>query len=912
MRKTFITIFVVLIIAGGAFWLYKQQHQKKVDPWQFIPENAVLAYENTSSVDDWNKIVERSLWNSFKQIPYFSDWESDLLLADSLSGKSGALDRLFRNRRLIISMHITSSDSFDFLFCIDVHDDAGREMLENLLSGIRDENRLNTKTRSYQGYELRELINPNTNTTFTYLPHQNVVVGSFTPFLVEDVVRNIESKFQQSFLTRIHNLQDVPKLENDEGNIYIDYSKMPDLFSTMSNQQISAQWQMLKNFTGNTYLDLKVVENAILMNGITLPDLTSDRNFLGTFRGQNPGKVKVTQYIPNLTAILYHATFSDYKNWQTQLTKYWSEVNPAQLKNYLDFEEKYNLKFDWIDGEAANAIIETPSKQTPDQLVFVGIKDKNAPFDELNNFALKLSEEQGDSVYMEIYDERPIVQLPFSEFPALVFGDFFKGFENSYFTVYEDYLVLGNSMQTIKYFLNSMEDETNWGKSVRQTLFLENTLSEASFSIMVHTALVWKPLLTNLNEKWRKIFTEFEMPLKSLDLMALQVSNLDQKFYTSITIDHSEKPANIPTSSRVQTEQSMYTISPIVTKPFIVKNHNNNRMELLVQDSANILYQISNEGIILWGDSLRARIISDIHQIDYFKNGKLQYLFATKDALHLLDRNGDYVERYPVKMKKGIQIRFLSIIDYDNSKNYRFMVADTNGDIWLYDKTGKSLDGWSPRKLDGTLAIPGFHIRVKGGDCMVVMQTGGKLNVMNRRGAMYPGFPLDLKVTEVSDVFVDYGNDFNTTRLVTISAEGELIEVNLKGKVLKREQLYKPARESRFDLVRDAMNKTYVIVRQEYNKISLLNSKSELIFESDLFSTGRFAVQYYNFGSDKQIFVALDEEQEFAYFYNQTGERISFEPLECSFPVALLYSSKSNEYQLYKCYNKNLTLSKFK
>lgn len=911
MRKTFIAFFVLLVIAGAAYWFYTGQKQKKTDPWEFIPENAVLAYENTGTVDAWNKFVERKVWDSLKKIPYFNNWESGLTQADSLTGKSGALDKLFRNRKLIVSLHITSSDSFDFLFCLDIQDQAGREMLETMLSGLRDDNGLNARSRNYQGYEIRELVNQKDNTTFTYLIYQNIVAGSFTPFLVEDVVRNIENKFQQSLLSKISNLSDIPKLENDEGNIYIDYNKVPDLLNAFGHQQTTEKWHMLKNFTGNTYLDLKIVDNAILMNGITIPDLKSDRNFLSTFRNQNPGRVHVTQYIPNLTAVFYHITFSDFRAWQTQLTKYWSSANPDQLKRLLDFSEKYDLKFDWVGGEAANAIIETPNKQTPDQLVFIGINDKNILFDELNGFALKLSEEQGDSVYMEIYNEKPIVQLPFAEFPSLVFGDFFTGFENSYFTVYEDYLVMGNSMRTIKYFLNSMEDETNWGKSVRQTVFLENTLSEASFSMMVNTALVWNPLMAGLNEKWQKIFADFEMPLKSLDLMALQVSNLDEKFYTSITIDHREKPVNAPVSSRLQTELSVYTITPIVTRPFIVKNHNNNRMEVLVQDSANILYQISNEGMILWGDSLKARIIGDIHQIDYFRNGKLQYLFATQNALHLLDRNGDYVEGFPVKMKQGVQIAYLSVVDYDNSRNYRLMVADKSGDIWLFDKTGKTLEGWSPRKLDGPLAIPGFHIRVKGGDCMIAMQAGGILNVMNRRGAMYPGFPVDLKVAETSEVFVDYGNDFNTTRLVTISGEGELIEVNLKGKILKREQLYKPARESRFGLVRDALNKTYIIVRQEYNKISFLNNKSELIFESDLFSTGKFAVQYYNFGSDKQLFVALDEEQEFAYIYNQAGERISFEPLECSYPVALLYSSKNNEFLLYKCFNKNMTLSKF-
>ena len=47
-------------------------------------------------------------------------------------------------------------------------------------------------------------------------------------------------------------------------------------------------------------------------------------------------------------------------------------------------------------------------------------------------------------------------------------------------------------------------------------------------------------------------------------------------------------------------------------EPFIVKNHNNNKFEVLIQDSLNILYQVSNEGVILWGDSIQDAIVSEI------------------------------------------------------------------------------------------------------------------------------------------------------------------------------------------------------------------------------------------------------------------------------------------------------------
>ncbi|NJN28384.1 MAG: hypothetical protein HC819_21630 [Cyclobacteriaceae bacterium] len=911
MKKTIAILFVLIILAAGAFYYFRIQQRKHLDIWKVVPSSAIIAYENNSLVEDWNTIVDKSIWKTLRKMPYFHAWEQNLANADSISGKDGTLDKLFRNRAFIISAHITSAKEFDFLFSLDLNDPPGKSTFSKLIDSMLGNHSLSSKSRNYQGLELNELVDKTSKSTFTYFIHENIVVGSFTPFLVEDVVRNVSEGYNDTFKSQIPALEAISKLENDEGNIYIDFAKLPDLISGFVNSDSKGTVGM-DHFSGDTYLDIKMTDHELLLNGVSTVDLTSSRSYIGTFRNQNPTRIRVTDLLPNATALLYHVTFSDFEEWQNQLTRYWSAVDTAQFRKSQDFIDRYDMKLDWVGHEAANAVLETHNRENPDQLVFVAIEDKNLAFEEMHRFANKLSTEMGDSVYIELYNDQPIVQLPFREFPAMLVGNYFEGFENSYATIFDNYLVVGNSMQVVKQFYSDLENENNWGKSVRQSNFLENTLSEASFSLMINTSLAWPMLMRKLNDKWGGVFKNYEEPLKSFDMMALQVSNLDQRFYTSVAIGHQEQIAAAPKSARLSKTQSIYTLSPIVTKPFIVKNHNNNKFEVLVQDSLNILYQISNEGEILWGDSLRQRIVSNIDQVDYFKNSKLQYLFATNSQIHLLDRNGDYLENYPLKMKKGIELQHLSVIDYDNSKRYRWLAADSQGNMYMYDKEGNNLEGWQPRTMDGPLAVAPFHLRVKGGDCIIALQTNGVLNVMNRRGEMLPGFPFDLKAHGVKDLFVNIGNDFNSTQLVTVSEEGELIAINLKAKLVQREQLYKPGSESKFWLVKDALNKTYLIARQEYNKISLLDRKGELFMEKDLISSGDLFVQYYNFSNDNQIIVVIDREQEFAFVYDRDFEPISFEPSECSHPVGLLYQSRQQEYLLYKCFRNNFSIEVFK
>ena len=195
---------------------------------------------------------------------------------------------------------------------------------------------------------------------------------------------------------------------------------------------------------------------------------------------------------------------------------------------------------------------------------------------------------------------------------------------------------------------------------------------------------------------------------------------------------------------------------------------------------------------------------------------------------------------------------------------------------------------------------------------MVALQQDGVLNVMNRRGQMYPGFPIDLKAQLNDGLFVDVGNDFTSTRLIAVSEEGEVIEVNLNAKIVRREQLYKPTKESKFWLVNDALKKTYVIVRQEYDKMSILNRKGEIIMEKSLNSSGNLFVQYYSFSSDNQIIVIVDREQEFAYVYGKDNRQITFQPLESSQAIGLLYSSGQKEYKLFKNFGNNFSVETFK
>ena len=210
----------------------------------------------------------------------------------------------------------------------------------------------------------------------------------------------------------------------------------------------------------------------------------------------------------------------------------------------------------------------------------------------------------------------------------------------------------------------------------------------------------------------------------------------------------------------------------ITTGPIIVKNHINKKSELIVQDENNILYLINSSGQIEWSKKIEGQVLNDIHQIDSYKNGKLQYLFATKNKLHLIDRKGRNVGKFPLKFN-DIITQPISVFDYDKNKNYRILITQNN-ELFMFDSKGNRVRGFNYIKNDKILNSP-KHFRISNKD-LIVFKTKNDLKIINRRGR--PRIKAKTKLDFSSQKVFQYGN-----AIITQTNKNEIIEIDLKGNV---------------------------------------------------------------------------------------------------------------------------------
>jgi hypothetical protein len=312
---------------------------------------------------------------------------------------------------------------------------------------------------------------------------------------------------------------------------------------------------------------------------------------------------------------------------------------------------------------------------------------------------------------------------------------------------------------------------------------------------------------------------------------------------------------------------------------YIVRSHASKHNEVLIQDSTRTIRLVSSDGKVLWRKSLDGYINGAVTEVDYFSNGKLQYFFATPGELHIIDRLGNYVSPFPVKIRER-DIEFAQVVDYDHSKNYRFLISSRTGKLWMYDKSGSNLEGWKPNDVGGGLSVAAQHHRVRGRDFILAVREDGTVHLLNRKGEKLPGFPLNLNARPSGDYYLEMANTLASSSFVLVSRDGFRIKFTTEGKIQTRETLVKNTVDTQFSLILENSAKSYVIVRQEPKQMTVYNDDLKPVLVSEFLGNNSAGVQYMDFGAGKVYIVITDRVQDLSFVYDGQGTLQSTLPID--------------------------------
>lgn len=913
MKKNYIVIVLIAVfLLTGGFFLYKWWETSRTTVvWNVVPTGTVLALESTDFVKTWNDLQQKSVWQSFSDIPEVSAMKQKIDFVDSLTGKNGSLAEFLDGKKVVFSIHPVSNTNFGFVFYLPVTTANDREFLKKIEKSL-DNNRFRKGKRNFQGIDINVIKVKGKENNLSFIIHNNLLVGSYNPLLIEDVIRTIDS--EKNFLIANKEVFDLSKAGVESAKVYVDYSYFHKFLSLFVHEEAHDLINPIKNFAKSSSLDVNLSHQDILFNGFTIA--ADSKDFLNCFKNQKSQPFNVKRFVSNRTAVFYHYGFDDAIALKESLKAFWNNNGLEMADKWKEIQTTYDVDlnsfFPWINNEIGLSILESMNIKNPDRLIYINIKTPEEAKATLDHLLEQISEATRDTIYRETFSDTEIKQINIEQFPSVLFGRMFSGFDQCYYAIINNYLVFSNSIQGIKGLILDIEREDTWGKSIKQNLFLEQCQGESNISIFVNGARFWNFFKFHTSPKWQSFFNKYTSQIKRFENTAVQFSYDDNKFYTSVILKHINLIKDEVKKEKFELVKSTSLESSAVVRPFVVKNHYDKSNEIFTQDSLNQIYLISKEGQILWKKPIESEIVGDVIQVDYFNNGKFQLCFATKDKLHIVDRNGVEVGKFPVSFPAEVKGYNLAVIDYDNSKNYRFLVSDTEGNIFMYDKTGNNLEGWTPRTTSKRLAAPVRHVRVKNRDYIIALQEDGVVQLFTRRGEIYKGFPLNLNGSIENPLFMEQGPSVALTKFTTITESGLFVQFNLAGEILKQEQWVKPGKESKFKLVSDVFHRNWVIVRQDLDKIAILDAEGNNIFQQETPTNTSLSIQFYNFGGGNEIYVVNDHEQEFTYLYNKEGKLINSIPLESSFEIGLTYAESTEKYRAYKTFSNQTNVVSFK
>jgi hypothetical protein len=372
-----------------------------------------------------------------------------------------------------------------------------------------------------------------------------------------------------------------------------------------------------------------------------------------------------------------------------------------------------------------------------------------------------------------------------------------------------------------------------------------------------------------LNEDIVSSLKNYKGSLARIQAAGIKMVSSNGMLYNSLSLRFREE---VTEESTTEWETMLDTAASV--KPFFFTNHNTGAKEIFIQDLKNNAYLINSAGRVLWKVQLSERIMGNIFLIDIFRNGKYQLLFSGKNFLHLLDRNGNYAGRYPVRLRSPAT-NSLALFDYDNNLNYRIFIAGEDKQIYSYDKNGSTVKGWKPYTTAGIAEEEISYFKVSGKD-YIVASDGINLYFLDRSG--------NIRLTLKEPVSKAKGSALRLTTgaeptVVCTSSDGTLFHIGFDGRVSKfsLRQLSPEHKSDFFDIDGDGFGE-YVFI--DKGTLYLYDHDKKEMFNRDFGTENLAGPQFFTFSSSERKIGVTDLMEKRIHLIDKNGEDMSGFPLK--------------------------------
>tara|TARA_B100000427_G_scaffold310514_1_gene300376 strand:- start:428 stop:2857 length:2430 start_codon:yes stop_codon:yes gene_type:complete len=610
----------------------------------------------------------------------------------------------------------------------------------------------------------------------------------------------------------------------------------------------------IKNDFGNIYLNLKDIQKILL--NIFPQELFN--NSLKSLPKKSFFDIEMSNGLVRMNGFSSKIDSNNFTNEnQNDSILNFIPSNTILYTNMSSEENNQNL----ISNRFSKALIESLNSNTYFEISIINIPD---------NLKIKNKKEIDDDIYS------------FNDKEIFTAAKIKKTDVDYHYFKYEKFIIITENYNSLKEVKSMLINKDFWIKNLNFNKF-QKQLNESHNSLLVFDINKLLPINNS-----------------SIGLTSLQLSKIQNKYYMSFNLLETDTENYV-----VQEENSLNEYlfkNNLSSKPHIIFSHINNKPEVIIQDEKNIVYHLSNSLEPIWSDSIE-KIISKIFVIDYYKNNKKQIVFASPNKIYGFDRKGNSLIGFPFENPSKSPIQHLNIIDYDKSKRYRIISSHRNGEIYFYDKNGKTLNGWNPILMEDELVQAPIHTRVRGKDYIIILQKNGDIYVKNRRGINYKGFPVKLDSDLTNKIHLQSSSNSAQSLLEILSDDGKLYKINLEGKIISSKDQYRNEKDAKFKMIQEASGKSPAII--SYDNYNLFKDENNINFKN----IEKLKFQFYNLSKNENFLVLTDTTIKKSYFLDK-NLNYYVNPISNQNEVSIL--DYGNSIIIYKTLNNSLSMIELK
>jgi len=653
-----------------------------------------------------------------------------------------------------------------------------------------------------------------------------------------------------------------------------------------------------ENYTGWTELDMSIKPNAVNFNGFSFSEDT-DAHWLTLFKDQKPQDLDMLSVIPYNTAFIYHYGLSNSKSFFENRKLSLKNTNQFfNYQKYLDEQiEKYSVDLEEeflsnIGNEVAFVITESLTDDfSANKFVVFHSNEMDKTKEDLSKIAEKVNPEPFEIISFNDYE---INKIEMKNVFKNLLGKPFVNLDNHFYTVIDDYVIFGNTESGMKKFITNVMNEKILSNNENFQTFNDNLSSSSNIFVYNNLARSIELYKQYCNEDYLSMIDDKIEVFRKFEAIGLQVSTeKNGLYYNNFHLKY-----NPVYKQETASLWELMLDTNVSSSPHIVKNHKTKAKEIFVQDDANKIYLISNIGKVIWTKQLQEPIVGKVHQIDVYKNNKLQLLFNTKSKIYLIDRNGNNVESFPVKLPSDAS-NGITPLDYSHNRDYRLLIGCSNNMVYNYDITGAKVKGWEYSSSDSPAKGNVWHFAISNKDYIVVPLKNGQVKVIQRNGK--DRLNLSNKIPASNPVYLKIGSELSKTYLITADTLGNITKLffNDKKEMIELEVGQRNASFSFFDYNN---NKAKDYIFSYANTVKVFDADKNELYKNDFEASITQTPLFFKM-ADKTTRLGIVSENQI-YLINTQGESEEGFPLAGSTLFNIADINNDNTTNLVVAHNK--------